>query len=339
MLGFMRGVRHERQHSGGFRAEPPAAELIGAVAEGQHGNVSLEQLRACGASAAAAQARVRRGHWRRMHKCVYFIGRGPITLRARWMAAVLACGPTAVLSHRSAAALHGLRAENRAKTDVSVPSKSIRQRRGIEVHAAGSLTAEDITDIYNIPCTTLPRTVFDLAETVDRRAVLLAIDRAELLRTFDRRDFDAALARASGHRGAAVVQSILDEYHGPSDGAENPLLDHFLVLCGRAGVRHPELEAAIELEDGPIHVDCLWRAERVAVELDSRANHDSARGFDNDRDRDQQLVLAGFIPIRFSWRHVHAQATRTERRLCELLATGRARARISELRQPFEATR
>ncbi len=122
--------------------------------------------------------------------------------------------------------------------------------------------------------------------------------------------------RADGRRGAKVIRSILDEYHGPAERA--PFVEAFLTLSRRAGLEDPEPEALVMLEDGPVHVDFLWRQERIAVELDSRRFHDTTRGLDEDRDRDQQLLLAGFEPFRVTWRHLHQQAARTERRLKRL---------------------
>jgi hypothetical protein len=312
----MPGVPQKSEHSVRKSVEPPLARRIAALAEGQSGNVALYQLEALGMKPRAAQQRAARGHWRRMHTGVYFIGHGPITQRSRWHAAVLACGPKACLSHRSAAALHGLRADNRVKTDVSLPSKSVHQKRGIHAHAAASLTGEDITEIDGIPCTTLERTLIDLAEVVDRRSVVLAIDQTEHLQVFDRWKLEKALRRAKGRRGAAIVRSILDEYHGPTNRA--PFVAAFLELCDDIGLHHPAPEALIDLEDGPIHVDFLWREERIVIELDSRAFHDSTKGFDTDRDRDQRLLLAGYIPVRLTWRQLTAQAERSGRRLREL---------------------
>jgi predicted transcriptional regulator of viral defense system len=79
------------------------------------------------------------------------------------MAAVLAYGRNAVLSHRAAGALHGIRGDYRARIEVSVPTKSVHQRPRIQAHAALALGAQDVTVIDGIPCTTLGRTFVDLA--------------------------------------------------------------------------------------------------------------------------------------------------------------------------------
>ena len=165
------------------------------------------------------------------------------------MAAVLAYGPGAVLSHRAAAAPHGLRADNRTRIDVSVPSKSVCQRRGLQAHAAAALTQADVTAIDGIPATTLARTFIDLAEVVGRRAVTNAMDAAERRRVFDLREVDAALARTDGRAGAAVIRSILHEYHGPAE--RQPFVEAFLSLIERIGLPEPEPEALIMLRTAP----------------------------------------------------------------------------------------
>src|SRR3954447_4980510 len=262
---------HKALHSATERVEAPLAARLGDLAGRQEGVAALWQLEPLGVSGVAARAKVHRGHWQGLHRGVYFMGHGPMTIRTRWMAAVLDCGPEAKLSHRACAALYAVRQDNRARIDVSVPRHSVRQRRGIQVHAA-ALAPEDVTVIDGIPCTTLARTLIDLAEVVSRRSVINAMDRAERLRIFDLKELEATLKRAPTRRGAAVIRSILDEYHGPDE--REPFVAAFLELTRRAELDPPEAEALIMLEDGPIHVDFLWRDQRIAVELDSRRFHD-----------------------------------------------------------------
>ena len=147
--------------------------------------VGLSQLRELGLSARAVQHRAARGRFHRIHRGVYAVGYPKLTGRGQWMAAVLACGPRAVLSHRSAAGLWGVRPDNRRKSDVSVPSPSARAKAAIEVHRSVTLTADDVTTVDGIPCTTLARTLVDLGDVVDRRAVERAVEQAEVLRLFD----------------------------------------------------------------------------------------------------------------------------------------------------------
>jgi predicted transcriptional regulator of viral defense system len=191
------------------RAQPHVDALISEIAELQHGLITLLQLLALGLSRSAVSKRTRAGRLHRIHRGVYAVGRPSLTQRGRWMAAVLACGPRALLSHRSAAALHGLRPDNRAKIDVTLPGSSVRSRRGIEVHKSTTLTAADVTTVDGIPCTTVARTLVDLGDEIDRPAVEHAVGQSEVLGLFDGQAVDAALERAGPRRGAGILGVVL----------------------------------------------------------------------------------------------------------------------------------
>jgi predicted transcriptional regulator of viral defense system len=212
----MKGVRHVGGKYVRFRDQPPLDAAIARLAERQHGVVSLPQLQLAGLTKDAVGKRVTSGRLVRLHRGVYAVGHARLTQRGRWMAAVLAYGPKARLSHRSSAALHGLRADNRPRIDVTFAGPSARSRPGIDVHRSTSLESADLTTIDGIPCTSLPRTLLDLAEVVSERAVEKAINEAEVLRTFDLRAVEEVLSRAPGRRGAAQLKRVLAEYDGPT---------------------------------------------------------------------------------------------------------------------------
>jgi Transcriptional regulator, AbiEi antitoxin/Protein of unknown function (DUF559) len=298
---------------------------IGRLAERQHGVVSLSQLRSFGLSASAVRDRVRYGRLSRIHRGVYAVGHGRLTVEGRWMAAVLACGPKAVLSHRSAAALWGIRRDNRAKVDVSVPSPSARPRRDIHVHRSTTLSAQDVTTHHGIPCTTVARTLLDLADVIDRRGVERAIDQAEVLRLFDLRAVEEVLARSNGRRGAPVLRSVLAGYHGPTLTDEE-LEERFFALCRRAGIAQPEVNVWIALEDGAVKADFLWRAERLVIETDGWGSHGTRRAFERDRRRDRRLRLAGYETFRFTWRELVDEPAGVGETLRRLLALRAAAA-------------
>jgi Transcriptional regulator, AbiEi antitoxin/REase_MTES_1575 len=303
----MQGVQHIAAICPPQRDEPPLDVLIARLAERQHGVVSLPQLQCLGLSARAVRDRVAAGRLTRIHRGVYAVGHGRLTQRGRWMATVLAYGPEAVLSHRSAAALHGIRPNNRRKVDVTVPSPSARARPGIDVHRSTTLQAADITTIDGIPCTSLARTLLDLAEVVDRRSVERAVGEAEVRRIFDLRAVEDVLSRAIGRRGAPVLQSVLADYVGPTLTDEE-LEERFLTLCRAAGLPTPEVNAWITLDDGIAYkIDFLWRAEHLAVETDGWESHGTRQSFENDRRRDRLLRLAGWEVIRFTWRDVERE--------------------------------
>jgi predicted transcriptional regulator of viral defense system len=143
--------------------------MIAEIAASQHGVISLTQLRELGLSARAVQNRVAIGKLHRIHRGVYAVGHPVLSKEGRWMAAVLACGPDALLSHRSAAALWGIRPTARSRIDVTLGRPTGRAVPGIDIHRTRTLRAQDATKVTNIPCTTVARTLLDLADVVDRR--------------------------------------------------------------------------------------------------------------------------------------------------------------------------
>ena len=236
------------------------------------------------------------------------------------MAAVLACGPKAVLSHRSAAALHGIRRDSRVKTDVTVPSSSARSRPTIDVHTSLTLNAADITTVDAIRCTTVARTLVDLGDVVSRRAVERAVDQAEVLRVFDGRAVNDALARAGRRKGAGTLRAVLESYEEPTL-TEKGIEERFLALCRKATLPSPAVNAWITPIDGVAYkADFLWRPEKLIAETDGRDVHTTRKAFEHDRLRDQRLTLAGYTVVRFTWRQVATDPGSIAEALRSLLA-------------------
>lgn len=287
------------------------------LSDRQHGPVSLAQLRALGLSRQAVSKRVRSGRLHRKHRGVYAVGRAKLTREGVWMAAVLAYGPRAVLSHRSAAAIWDLRTDNRPVTDVTVPVASIRSRPGVVAHASTTLTAADVTERDAIPCTSVARTLLDLAEAVDRRSLERAIEQAEVHRLFDLRAVRWVLARAGGRRGACALEEILDEVLEVTASPENDNEEFFLTRCRAAGLPRPEAGAWLTLPSGdPIRFDFYWPDAKLAIECDSWQFHGHRQAFERDRARDAQLAALGIQTLRFTWR----QLTRAPDRAIPIVA-------------------
>jgi very-short-patch-repair endonuclease len=289
------------------------------LAATQHNVVSLTQLNALGLGKAAVAKRAAGGRLHRIHRGVYAVGHGRLTGEGHWMAAVLAYGPSALVSHRSAAVLWGLRPDSRATTDVSLPSRSARSRPGIDVHMTVTLTAADVTRRDGITCTALARTLLDLAEVVDRCGIERAIEQAEVLRVFDLRAVENVLDRSNGRRGAAVLRAVLGDLAEPaltrSDAEER-----FLALCQATALTRPEVNAELVVDEGPaIVVDFLWRSQRLAIETDAYGTHGNRQAFERDRRRDQRLRLAGYDPVRFTRRQILSQPTRVAATVYALL--------------------
>jgi hypothetical protein len=219
------------------------------------------------------------------------------------MAAVLACGNGTVLSHRSAAALWDLVAEPGSTVHVISPLRAGRRRAGIAIHAGLPLEPGDVSVCDGIPCTTVARTLFDLAGWVRSRALRRAVERAELLRLFDLEAVEAVLARASGRRGAPALRAVLAAY-GPESVTRSELEERFLALCEEHRLPRPGVNVWLPAKGELFQADFLWRPERLIVETDGHAAHGTRQAFERDRRRDQRLMLAGWRVARFSWRQV-----------------------------------
>jgi putative AbiEi antitoxin of type IV toxin-antitoxin system/uncharacterized protein DUF559 len=291
------------------------------LAERQHGVVALAQLVAIGLSARGVRDRVATGALHRIHRGVYAVGRPSLTPKGHRMAAVLACGPGAVLSHRSAAALWGLRTSGRARIDITAPGRAGRRLVSIDAHHSATLTSRDITSVNGIPCTTVARTLLDLAEVVPRRQVEWALNEAEVQQRLDGRALDDVLARSNGRRGARVISSILAEPFTGQKLTKRELEERCLALCDRAGIPRPDVNIRVALEDGEApEVDFLWRRQRLIVETDSWTFHRTRRAFERDRERDQRLMLAGYRVVRLTWRQILDEPARIEAMIGTLVA-------------------
>jgi predicted transcriptional regulator of viral defense system len=183
----------------GFADTPPDGR-VAKLAERQWGVVSLAQLRAAGLSDDAVQRRAAAGRLHRLHHGVYAVGHTVLRREGRWLAAVLACGEGAVLSHRSAAAHWGLLQSNATRIDVTTP-RTRAANAMIRVHRSRSLDARDATAHRGIPITSVARTLLDLAATIRAEHLERALAQAQYLELYDHRAITDVLARANGHRG------------------------------------------------------------------------------------------------------------------------------------------
>jgi len=277
-------------------------QVIGALAARQWGVVARRQLLDARLTTAMIGERVRSGRLIRLHRGVYAVGHARLRREGRWLAAVLAVGPGAVLSHRDAAGLHDLRPANHAQTDVTTTANRPGEP-GIRVHRTRVLHAEDITTVSGIPVTTVARTLVDLAGIVAHDHLTKAVKEAERQRTFDLRQIHAAMARTRGRtgRGHRALRAAIEEYAALGLSATDSLLeDAFHRLVRDNGLPSPAINAYVE----GFRVDAAWRAERVAVELDGWAWHYTRHSFEADRERDAVLTTAGWRVIRVTHRQL-----------------------------------
>jgi putative AbiEi antitoxin of type IV toxin-antitoxin system/uncharacterized protein DUF559 len=272
------------------------------LAERQHGVTSRRQLLEIGFGSNAIDNAARSGRLHRLHSGVYAIGHRVLSQEGRWMAAVLACGDKAVLSHQSAAVLWGVAAA-RGAIEITSP-RDTRSRDGIRRHCA-RLPADEITVWEDIPVTSIHRTLFDLAAILSVDRLEAVMRKAEFLRLWDRLSLPVLLARHPGHRGNAKLRLCLERLGGTIGFTRSDFEELFLPFADRFGLPRPHLNARLQVRGVWMEVDCLWREERLIVELDSRAAHETRSAFEVDRDRDRRLQAAGWRVVRVTWRQLH----------------------------------
>jgi very-short-patch-repair endonuclease len=223
------------------------------------------------------------------------------------MAAVLACGPGALLSHRSAGALWGITWPTSLPPDVTV-SAVRRQRTGLRQHSVRNFTAADRAVCDGIPLTSLPRTLLDLATILTPQRLERALEESERLGLFDLRAVEDLMSRSTGRRGVARLRSALSAYREPAF-TRSELERRFLELVKEAGLPRPSANAWVEGHE----VDVIWRRERLVVELDGYEFHRTRAAHERDRRRDEELALAGYQVIRLTWQRIERRDELIER--------------------------
>ena len=292
---------------GGESAHRRWTRTIGELADIQHGVVALWQLRDVGLTERALQGRAEVGSLHRIHRGVYSVGRSHPTWEGRLIAAVLACGSEAVLSHRSAADLWGLRHGGRGPIDVTAPCRRGRAPAGIAAHRDGALVASHRTSLHGIPCTTVARTLLDLAACVPIWELRKAVSEAEVLRVLDHRAVRALVKRHRGRRGVARLRMVMDEIRPETKRTRSEMEREFLRLCERAGLPWPEVNVPLRVGGRTQKPDFLWRDAGFILEADSRTYHDTDSAFQIDRKREQRFQLAGWRVSHCTWEQIFQQ--------------------------------
>lgn len=273
--------------------------MIARIAAGQHGVVARRQLIAAGVPRHRVDWRVSLGRLRPVHRGVYLVG--PVEPpRARDMAAVLACGPAAVLSHGSAAALWALfeRGGQHPAPPHVIASEGDHRRAGIRVHKTASLRRDETTRLDGVPITTPARTLLDLAGIVAPRELERALAEA-LARGLTR---ELAIRKVVECHpvapGVGVLRALLDA--GDPARTRSEAEERFLALIRQTGLPRPRVNSRVE----GLEVDFFWPAEGLVVEIDGHAFHGSLAAVERDRRRDARLIAAGYRVLRFTWQQI-----------------------------------
>lgn len=281
------------------------------LVEAQHGVVARWQLLELGFTGAAIRHRVRVGRLHPVYRGVYAVGRRQLTRRGRWMAAVLACGPGAVLSHESAAALLGLR-DRESQIEVSVPRQNRCRRKQVRVHQRGPEALTDAGTCHRIPVTSPVRTLVDLAAGSGRADVERLINQADKLDLIDPDSLRGALGTLRPQPGVAALCEVLDE--ATFVLTETELERLFVPLARRAGLPKPQTQR--QLEAG--RVDFHWPELGLVVETDGLRYHRTPTQQARDIERDNAHRAAGLVPVRFTHGQVRHRPRYVERTLAAI---------------------
>jgi hypothetical protein len=293
---------------------------VARLAEKQHGVVGRGQLVGVGLSESAVDHRVAMGRLHPVARGVYAVGYRGISQLGRSMAAVLTSGPGAVLSHRSAAALWGIRGPVGGAVDVTVPHRSTSSA-GIRRHLS-VLPADEITVCEGIAVTTAPRTIFDLAAMSPVDRVEHDIRQIEYLRLYDRLSLLDLIERYPGRRGLRKVRVALARVEAlPAGRTRSRLEERFLPFLRRYGLPRPRLNDWIMVGDERFQVDCHWFGTGQIVELDSWEAHGTRSAFRDDRARDRILRTAGYDVTRIAWAQLDGEPEAVALDLRKLLAS------------------
>jgi Transcriptional regulator, AbiEi antitoxin len=285
------------------------------MARRQHGVVSIRQLTGpLGYSRDAVVRASAAGRLHRLHRGVYAVGHTSLTQQGRCLAAVLACGPEALLSHDSAAWLWGVSTKSPLPPSVITPVHR-KPHAGIRLHSSRTLAPEDRALREGIPVTSLARTFLDVAATSRLSRLQRMIERSEELRLFDLGPVESVLARNRGHHGAGPLRRALALYR-PAPFTRSGLERRFLALVQEAGLPQP----ATGLNEAGYELDLYWPSHRFAVELDTYETHGTRAAFERDRIRDEELKLHGIEMIRLTGTRLDREPAQVIARLSQPLS-------------------
>lgn len=269
------------------------------MARRQHGYITRHQLQDRGWSDEAIKGQVRKGLLIRVHLGVYAVGYVREDAVARAMAAVLACGPGAALSHHSAAALWGFRKWRSGPIDVTAPT--CHRRRGIKAHRC-PLHRREVRMHRGIRVTAPPRTLLDIRRDLTEKELVRAIN-------------DAVILECMGE--GALAGTPLERF--VTELSRSPLEDDFRPWLKRHRVPEPRYNVKL----GPYEADVYYPAERLIVELDGWSVHRTRKAFEHDRERDAYMLARGIATVRITRERLTRAPAREAQRLIGILNSRR----------------
>lgn len=291
---------------------------VAVIAAAQYGLCTRGQATAAGIAASTLDDWCRSGRVVRVHPGVYRVAGAPVSWEQQVLGAVLAAGPGAAASHRTAAALWGLL--DATPVEVVVPLPRLPRLAGVTVHRTRDPL--DLTRRRAIPVTSPMRAILDLGAVVPAWAVEAALDRAEAagVCSIAAVEWERARVARPGRRGSGVLREVLDRralLEVPPDGVLEP---RFARLCKAAGLPAPVFQHPV----GRFRIDFAYPELLIAIEVDGYGPHASRAAFQRDRSRQNDLVALGWTVLRFTWADIVKRPDHVARVLRQAFARARA---------------
>ena len=278
----------------------------------QWGVLSLAELQRCGLTRTAVMVRVRNGRLHPLHAQVYAVGHANLPLEGRFLAAVKACGPHALLSHFAAAAHWGFVAWDDRYPEVTVRGPGTRVHRGLKVHRTATMDPLDIARHEGIPLTSPARTLLDLASQLGHQPLRRAVRQAQSLHRVSTSQLLDVLARLAPRRGTKKLARIVATGPAPT---RSELEDAVLDLLLRGGLAHPAVNQPLVLGGRRVVPDFRWPEQRLVVEADGAAWHDTKLAREDDAQRQALLEAYGERVLRVTWDQAIARPAQTLARM------------------------
>ncbi len=264
--------------------------------------VSRAQLFALGFTKYAVRRRVEGKRLLPLYPGVYAVGHDALTPDSRRLAAVLACGPGALLSHRAAGAAEHLLPSS-PQFEVTVPNGR-KPKAGLVIHRSSLIHPDDRSSVRGIAVTSVARTLVDLADVLSEERLGKAVHEAEVRRVFDLRALEAVVARLPGRKGRHKLGRVLAAYQPEPQFLRSEAERRFKRLCENHSLPQPQFNVWLAGQE----VDAWWEDVRVAVEIDGAETHHTRQAFHEDRARDRRLSAHGIRVVRVTWQDLYGGA-------------------------------
>ncbi len=307
----------------GKRRTGNVEQTVAELAEEQHGVVARRQLRGLGLLDGAIDRRIASGYLRPLFRGTFAVGHRAISREGTMLAATLACEDGTVLSHGSAAELLGLWDKQLPVVHVVPSDWSGRKIPGIRWHRVRPPDQDEVIVRNRIRCTTISRTLVDMAGQSGTGQLRRLVEQAAILRQLDVEEIELVLSRGR-RRGATRLRTTLRRWQGIAESRpqlRSRLEARLLPRLIEEGIPAPRCNAALEIEGHRFEIDMLWEEQRLAIETDGEETHGTEAAFQRDRWRDQLLVADGYRTARITWRQVQDEPVAVVNRIARMLGS------------------